>query len=176
MKVLVGSKNPVKIQGAKEAFELYFKNVEVEGIPASSDVSEQPVNEEIYLGAKNRSLNLKKYAEDNGIEADYYASVESGMTNALGEWVITNVAVVIDKNGKVSMGTSAGFPIPDKYIEEIKEKSLGFVMERLSNVDNIAKKFGGVYFLTRKITRNDLSRDAYTMALTKFVNGDVWSD
>ena len=29
MKILIGTKNPGKIQGAKEAFEKYFDNVEV---------------------------------------------------------------------------------------------------------------------------------------------------
>jgi len=176
MKILVGSKNPVKIQGAKEAFEVYFENVDVEGISVNSNVAEQPVNEEIYKGAKNRALNLMNYAKDNNIEADYYASVESGMTNSLGAWAIINVAVIIDKNGYESMGLSEGFPIPSKFVEEIKEKSLGYVMEKLSNVNDIAKKYGGVYFLTRKTTRTDLSRNAFIMALTQFTNGDIWHD
>ncbi len=29
MKILMGTKNPGKIQGAKEAFEKYFDNVEI---------------------------------------------------------------------------------------------------------------------------------------------------
>ena len=29
MKILMGTKNPGKIQGAKEAFEKYFNNVEI---------------------------------------------------------------------------------------------------------------------------------------------------
>ncbi len=40
MKILIGSKNPGKIQGAKEAFEKYFDDIEIQGIPVSSDVSE----------------------------------------------------------------------------------------------------------------------------------------
>ena len=139
MKILVGSKNPVKIQGAREAFESYFDIVEVEGIAVNSEVSEQPINDEIYLGAKNRCLNLMKYAKENGIDADYFASVESGMTNSLGDWIITNVAVVVNKEGKISMGTSAGFPVPQRLVEEIKEKSLGVVMGNLSGEDDISK-------------------------------------
>ena len=45
MKVIVASKNPGKIEGAKLAFAEYFKEFEIEGIPANSDVSEEPVNE-----------------------------------------------------------------------------------------------------------------------------------
>ena len=176
MKILVGSKNPVKVEGAKNAFELYFQNVEVEGVSVSSGVPEQPVNEEIYLGAKNRALNLMEYAKNNNIEADYFAAVESGMTNMYGKYLITNIAVIIDKNGYESFGTSEGFPVPNKYIEEIKEKTLSSVMTKLSNVDEIGKKYGGVYFLTKKTTRADLSRNAFIMALTQFVNGDIWHD
>lgn len=60
MKILIGTKNPGKIQGAKEAFEKYFDNIEIEGIDVSSEVSDQPVNKEILKGARNRVKNLKK--------------------------------------------------------------------------------------------------------------------
>ena len=65
MKVLIGTKNPGKIEGAKKAFEHYFDNVEVIGIKAESNVSDQPVGKETYLGAKNRVNNLIKYAQEN---------------------------------------------------------------------------------------------------------------
>ena len=62
MKILIGTKNPGKIEGAKQAFEKYFDEVEIEGISVDSNVGDQPVNEEILQGAKNRVKNLKKYA------------------------------------------------------------------------------------------------------------------
>ena len=72
MKALIANKNQGKIEGAKNALLNYFDDVEIEGIPVKSDVSEQPVNDEIYIGAKNRIKNLKKYAKENNIEADFY--------------------------------------------------------------------------------------------------------
>ena len=60
MKILMGTKNPGKIQGAKEAFEKYFDNVEVEGIAVDSEVGDQPFDEEILQGVKNRVKNLKE--------------------------------------------------------------------------------------------------------------------
>ena len=65
MKVLIATKNAGKIQGAKKALEHYYKNVELLGVPVESNVPEQPVNKEIYEGAKNRVKNLKKYAKEN---------------------------------------------------------------------------------------------------------------
>lgn len=76
MKILIGTKNPRKIQGAKEAFENYFDKFDIQGIPVPSDVSEEPVNNEIYEGARNRVDNLKKYAEENNIEAEYFLGIE----------------------------------------------------------------------------------------------------
>ena len=113
MKILIGTKNPGKIQGAKEAFEKYFENVEIEGIDVSSDVADQPVNEEILQGARNRVKNLKKYATENQIEADFYIASEGGITNSLGEWIDINCVVVEDKQNFQSMGISQGFPIPN---------------------------------------------------------------
>ena len=54
MKVLIGTKNPGKIEGATEAFKNYFDDFEIDGIPVSSDVSEEPVNNEIYEGLARR--------------------------------------------------------------------------------------------------------------------------
>ena len=62
MKILIATKNPGKIEGAKRAFSNYFDNIIVEGVPVPSDVSEEPVNDELYNGSNNRVQNLKKYA------------------------------------------------------------------------------------------------------------------
>ena len=61
MKILMGTKNSGKIEGAKQAFEKYFDNVKIEGIPVSSNVGDQPINEEILQGAKNRVKNIIYY-------------------------------------------------------------------------------------------------------------------
>ena len=43
MKILIGTKNPGKIEGR----------------PVNSNVGDQPINEEILQGAKNRVKNIK---------------------------------------------------------------------------------------------------------------------
>ena len=175
MKILMGTKNPGKIEGARQAFEKYFDSVEIEGISVESNVGAQPVNEEILQGAKNRIKNLKKYAKNNNIEADFYISSEAGITNLLGEWIDINAVVVEDAKGFQSIGTSQGFPIPDKYIEEIKQTELGKVMDRLFSGKELGKGKGGISFLTKdEITRIDLTRNAFIMALTRFINEDIW--
>ena len=119
--------------------------------------------------------NLKEYAVNNNIEADFYISSEAGITNLLGEWIDINAVVIEDSKGFQSVGTSQGFPIPDKYIEEIKQTELGKVMDRLFSGKELGKGKGGISFLTKdEITRIDLTRNAFIMALTRFINEDIW--
>ena len=175
MKILMGTKNPGKIEGARQAFEKYFDSVEIEGISVESEVGNQPFNEEILQGAKNRIKNLKKYANNNNIKADFYIASEAGITNLLGEWIDINAVVIEDSKGFQSIGTSQGFPMPDKYIEEIKQTELGKVMDRLFRGKELGKGKGGISFLTKdEITRIDLTRNAFIMALTRFINEDIW--
>ena len=175
MKILMGTKNPGKIEGAKQAFERYFENVEIEGVAVESEVGAQPINKEIFEGAKNRIKNLKKYAKENNIEVDYFIASEAGITDSLGEWIDINAAVIEDKNGVMSIGTSQGFEIPIRYVDEVKLTELGKLMDRLFSGTNLGRGKGGINFLTKdEITRIDLTRDAFIMALIKFINGEIW--
>lgn len=177
MKVLIGTKNPGKILGAKMALENYFENVEVVGVSSPSGVSEQPIGKETFVGAKNRVKNLVSYANENNISADMFMAVESGIFCDLGFWAVTNVAVIEDCKGNCGIGTSASFPIPNKYLEKIKEIGLGDVMDGIFKENNLHSGTGGVGILTHDvITRIDLNAQAFTMALTQFINGKVWSE
>ena len=175
MRILIGTKNPGKIEGARQAFKKYFENVEIEGISVDSEVGDQPFNEEILQGAKNRVKKLKKYAKENQIEVDFYISSEAGLTNLLGEWIDINCVVIEDSKGFQSVGTSQGFPIPEKYIEEIKRTELGKVMDKIFSGKDLGKGKGGISYLTKdEVSRIDLTRNAFIMALTKHINGDIW--
>ena len=157
MKILMGTTNPGKIQGARQAFEKYFENVEIEGVKVSSEVSDQPINDEIFQGVRNRVKNVKEYAEKNGIEADI------------------NAVVIEDKEGYQSLGTSQGFPVPDRYMKEIQETELGAVMDRIFSGKDLAKGKGGISILTKDVvSRIELTQNAFVMALIKHINGDLW--
>lgn len=176
MKILIGTKNPGKIEGAVAALDNYFEGYVIEGVSVSSDVPDQPVNEDIYLGARNRVDNLIRYAKENNMDVDFYLGVESGITNLLGRWVIVNVAVIKDKDGYESWGMSPAFPVPDKYVDKVIETNLGVVMDELFNEDDLNKGKGGISFLTNDvISRIDQTKEAFVMALIQHVN-KYWSD
>ena len=177
MKVLIGTNNQGKVEGAKQAFEKFYKDVKVEGISVSSDVSDEPVNDEIYMGASNRVNNLIKYSKENNIDVDFYVGVESGITNQLGKWCIIQIAVVKDKSGYESFGTGPAFPVPEKYVDEIINTDLGLMMDKIFKGNGLKNEKGGIAHLTNDvITRYDLTREAIIMALTEFINGDIWKD
>ena len=176
MKVLIATKNQGKIEGAKRALQNYFEEVEIQGIPVESNVGEQPVNDEIYIGAKNRVKNLKVYAKENGIEADLYLSIESGINNSLGRWMITNIAVIEDNADFESYGSSPSFPVPDRFVQEIIDTDLSQVMNKLFEEDHERhNRGGGIQLLTHnKVSRIDLTQMAFMMALTKYINEEIW--
>ena len=176
MKVLIATKNQGKIEGGKKALQNYFEEVEIRGIPVESNVGEQPVNDEIYIGAKNRVKNLKVYAKENGIEADLYLSIESGINNSLGRWMITNIAVIEDNADFESYGSSPSFPVPDRFVQEIIDTDLSQVMNKLFEEDNERhNRGGGIQLLTHnKVSRIDLTQMAFMMALTKYINKGIW--
>lgn len=176
MKVLIGTKNPGKIKGAQKALEKYFDNVEIEGVKISSNVNDQPVGIETYTGALNRVNNLIQYANQNNIMADLFLAVESGLTSELGFWAITNIAIIKNSIGETGVGSSASFPVPQKYVDQIKTETLGTVMDKIFNESDLRSSTGGIGLLTRDVvTRVDLTMEAFLMALTPFIN-NVWND
>ena len=175
MKILMGTKNQGKIEGAKKAFERYFDNVKIEGISVDSEVGVQPINKEIIIGAKNRVKNLKEYAKKNNIEADYYVASEAGITDLLNEWIDINAVVIENKEGKQSVGTSQGFPIDATYIDEITSTELGKVMDRIFKSYGLNTGKGGISILTHdEISRIDLTENACIMALIRYTNPGIW--
>lgn len=175
MKILMGTKNPGKLEGAKRAFERYFNDVEIEGISVDSEVGNQPTNKNIIIGAKNRVKNLKNYAISNNIVADYFIASEAGITNSLGEWIDINAAVIESKDGLQSVGISQGFEIPEKYVDEIIQTELGKVMDRLFSGNDLNRGKGGINILTKdQVSRIQLTENAFVMALIKHINGNLW--
>lgn len=177
MKILIATKNSGKIEGAKKAFERYFNNFTIEGYSVPSNVSEQPKNQETFLGAKNRVKNLKEFAKQNNIKADLYISIESGIYNTIGNWVITNIAVIEDDFGFESYGTSPSFPVPERLVKEILETDLSQVMNKILGEDNERRNQGGaIQTLTKnQLSRIDLTELAFVMALTRYLNKDIWA-
>jgi inosine/xanthosine triphosphatase len=172
MLVLVGSKNPVKIESVKEAFLKYFPDIEVIGIEVKSGVPDQPVNDDTFNGAKNRAAALYQLNLFSDMRADFMVGIEGGIINIYSNWFSLGCICIVNKNGKSSIGTSSHFPLPKQIVDQLLNGvELGKVIDKLIDQNNSKQKTGAIGFLTKNIiTRKDLYIQGIITALIPFLN------
>ena len=176
MKILVGSKNPVKIESAVEAFEKYFDSIEAEGINVESGVADQPVNDETFIGARNRAMKLKKINEEKGLDAEFFVGIEGGIIKQFDRWFAFGGMCIIDNDGNEGFGTSPYFELPDFIIEKLLDGSeLGDVMDDIMNQQNTKQHGGAIGFFTNGVMhRKDLYVPGLVTALIPFLHKDMF--
>jgi len=169
MIVAVGSLNKVKIAGVKRAYSKIFSSVKVVGIKVSSGVSPQPLNlEETVEGAFNRAL---KALSSLG-EADHGVGIEAGWMKIKNVWVDVQVAAIVDRKGRRSLGFSPAFPLPKILVDRVLSQAVEMedVMVEISGVEAIGEKEGAIGFFTKNlVTREDLTYYATLMALLPYM-------
>ena len=177
MLVLVGSKNPVKIESVKDAFDKYYPNVTVQGIEVSSGVPDQPVNEDTFNGAKNRADALLLIDKARGLGAQYFVGIEGGIINIFGKWFSLGCICILDDKGKTGFGTSPQFTLPQNIIDKLLQGiELGTVIDEITDQHNSKQKSGAIGHLTKEvITRKDLYTQGIITALIPFLNPDLFN-
>ncbi len=166
MRVIVGSLNPTKIDGVRQAFSHYFDEMKVDGKDVESDSPDQPFDEDTVKGALTRAVN----AHEEG--CDFGVGVEAGLfwCNEIG-YMDFQVAVIHD--GKTATyGFGPGFLFPPEVVENALEGiEVGDSMEELTGIDSIGEKYGAIHYLTGgKVSRSELTRMAVVMALIPRLN------
>ena len=171
-KVIIASKNPVKINATKIGFEKMFPNdnFEFEGISVSSNVSDQPTDEkETMLGASNRANNASVAVPD----ADYWIGIEGGIEKS-NEEMCTFTWIVIKSNGTdiVGKARTGTFFLPPKIVELIDSgKELGDAGNIVFGQTNLKQKGGAVGLLTDDVVdRTKFYSEAVVLALIPFKN------
>ncbi len=172
-KVLICSKNPVKIEATKEAFLSVFLEEKFEflGESVNSLVSDQPMSQkETYQGALNRAKNAKEQ-----YKADYYVGIEGGIEIVNGELECFAWVVILSHNnsGKAKTGS---FFLPKKLARLVEEGyELGKATDMVFSSHNAKQKGGAVSFLTNKaLTRKSFYKPAIIMALIPFINKNLY--
>ena len=176
MKILVGSKNPVKIDSVKEAFANYYENIETEGIDVESGVSDQPVNDQTFVGAQNRAMKLKKLNDTQNLSADYFVGIEGGITKQFEKWFAFGCICVVDKEGKIGFGTSPHFELPQSVVDKLLQGiELGDVMDEIMNQQNTKQKHGAIGFFTNGVmNRKELYIEGLKVALIPFLHKEMF--
>lgn len=177
MVVALGSKNPAKIGAAQIAFEKVFpdKKIEIVGVDVKSGISSQPMSDRQSIrGAVNRAKRALKTVKG----AEFGVGMEGGVHKIGKKWFESGWIAVVDKKGKIGLGTSARWEMSAKVMGKLKGKNeLSHIFEDLAKVEN-AKDAGGVMGL---VTKNILPRDlAYShgviFALAPFFSDPIFWD
>lgn len=176
MKILVGSKNPVKIKAVEEAFSLYYNDINVLGRSVDSGVPPQPINNQTFEGAKNRATELQKLNKKENLDAQFFVGVEGGIQETFGKWFAFGCMCIIDKTGKTSFGTSAHFELPKSVTKRLLNgEELGFVMDEIMNEENTKQKGGAISFFTNgKMNRKELYVPGIISALVPFLHSNLY--
>jgi inosine/xanthosine triphosphatase len=173
--VVIGSKNPVKIESVKEAFALVWPEEEFEYISceAQSGVPDQPFGSaQTKQGACNRALDSINHSGDG----DYFVGLEGGLEEVDGEFWAMAWMCVSDKEGRCGFGKTSAFLLPPAVSVQIREgKELGVATDKVFNEINSKHKGGTVGILTNGIiTRKDFYRDAIIFALIPFLHVNIY--
>jgi inosine/xanthosine triphosphatase len=175
MRVIIASKNPVKINAVKEGFGKMFPEVKAifEGISVSSEVPDQPMgNKETFDGALNRAKNAKKEIPN----ADFWVGLEGGLiAHSATEMEVMAWIVVLDKD-KIGKSRTASLDLPQATIDLInKGLELGHADEIVHSVENSKQNMGTTGLLTNNtITRLDYYIQSVIFALIPFNNKKLY--
>ena len=168
MKVIVASKNPVKVNAVLQGFSSFFSEINVEKVSVSSGVSEQPLtDDETRKGAYNRAKSARKNFHD----ADFWVGIEGGIEkNDNGLTAFAWIVILSDKKAGESRTTT--FQLPAKVAKLIAEgQELGHANDIVFEQTNSKQKHGAVGLLTQNhIDRTSLYQQAVQLALIPFIN------
>jgi len=171
--VAVGTKNPAKIEGIKQAFAKYYKDVEVRPVDSSKVAKAQPKSlDEMTADATARASYALSVAG-----GDFGVGVEAGIFTIGSLYFDNQVGAIADKSGNVSLGHSAGYMLPREDMETLfrEGKELERWAERVSGIDEVGDKGGFINFLTKGvITRADLTEQCVVTALAPRLHKDIY--
>ncbi|BAJ00672.1 inosine/xanthosine triphosphatase [Shewanella violacea] len=186
IRVLVGSKNPVKVNAARVAICQLFPDIDIEcnGMHAPSGVPDQPMTDvETREGAINRVKYCREFSAKAAQQADgepiaeLFIAMEGGVDN-FEYGPATFAYTVIATQSQLSVGRSAQLPISQSiYKSLLAGEELGDVMDRLFNTNNIKQQGGAIGLLTQgHATRESTYTQALILAMAPMLNPELYLD
>ncbi|MFD2046367.1 DUF84 family protein [Ornithinibacillus salinisoli] len=162
MKVIIGSKNPTKVQAVKEIFPTY----EVHALDIPSHVSSQPyTDEETRLGAINRATQCVNQDSDAvGI------GLEGGVMYVENQLFLCNWGALVTPTNQIFTASGARILLPIEIDEQLKAgNELGDIMDDYANRKGVRHNEGAIGVFT-----NDLiTRQEMFMHVVKLLRGQL---
>lgn len=173
MKVAVGSKNPVKMNAARNVLKKIYGKVNVISVDVDSGVPHQPFGkDETIQGAINRAKNAYT------VDFDLSIGIESGLMeieNSITGYIDLQWCAIFD-GGKITLGVSSGFEYPPLVIEEVlKGVEVGDVMDKVTGVNNLGQKSGAVSYLSKgMLDRTENTEQCVLTAMIPRMNHEIY--
>jgi len=170
--VALGSKNPVKAYAVSRIMHLLC-NPQVVAVDVPSGVNAQPCGlAETLLGALNRASQAISSVNN----AEYGVGIEAGIFSISDLVLDLQVAAIVDRNGRVSIGFSQAFIVPSEWVNElVKGVELAEIASKALSRADIGRRLGLIGYLTQGfVTRTMLSESALVMALVPRLNPPLY--
>lgn len=179
MKIIVGSKNPNKVDAVKDVFAERFPDdsIEVTLKDVSSDIPEQPLSLDITIsGAINRAKNA---FEEN--KCDISVGIEGGLIpvpQSHSGYMQCEACVLYD-GIHIYLGLSGAFNIPRDIVKSITEEGMNlsdaFRHHGHTKDDYIGYSEGVVGVLSKgMINRKKYTEHAIHMALIHYISKEIF--
>jgi inosine/xanthosine triphosphatase len=158
--IAVGSLNPVKVEAVRSVMERIFGNVRITPVDADTGVPEQPFGDDTAKGAVNRAKN-----SIGG--RDLSVGIEAGVFETPFGLYDFQYCAVLDRKGKITIGTGMGFRYPDKVAELVRNGgTVGEAVKEVYGGTDIGKKQGAIGLLSKGlIDRKTLTEQSVTAAM-----------
>jgi inosine/xanthosine triphosphatase len=175
IKILVASKNPVKMDAVKEGLAAFLSGTfEVIGVSVESEVPDQPMSDaETLQGAKTRVENARKQFPGH----NFYVGIEGGVEDS-SFGLMAFAWIVISNNQKLGKARTAGFFLPPRVAELVHQGyELGDADDIVFAKQNSKQQNGAIGLLTNDtITRKSLYMPAVQMAFIPFLNPELYGE
>lgn len=176
MRVVVASRNSVKIQAAANGFQRLFgvDQIDVQGVSVPSGVSDQPFSDaETQQGARQRAERARAVQPD----ADYWVGIEGGIADegpAGAMWAFA--WIVVCSRERCGLGRTGALALPPRVAALVRSgKELGEADDIVFGRINSKQENGAVGLLTGNvIDRSQYYEHAVILALIPFKNPDLY--
>ena len=168
MRIVVGSKNPVKLAATKEAFTHFFDEVKVISADVASGVNPFPMTlQETLNGVQNRV----EAAWVNLPDADFAVGIEGGV-HPIADRFLVQAFAAVKQEDLIGLGASVAFEVSPTLIALLDPTSddSKITIESVLGRTKIFQNEGLVGVLTEnRLTRTQILRDAVIAALPRFI-------
>ena len=177
VKVLVASKNPVKIKASLDAFQLFFKDpiVDSQEVVVPTANASQPIGED---QTREHSELRVIQARENYPGYDYFVGIEGGVVKLNSDSARIIVYSSIGHQLAIETVRGCGIPLPLEWYTVLtthEYHELGDLAELKSGVTDIKKKQGVVGFFSQNfVTRYDILKQSVIMALVPYLNPSIF--